>query len=248
MATTTTRQKRMWTGASFGAAVAAQRKKAAQQKFMAMAAATRPRLPYQTAPAARGRVAGLQEVKSFDCQWLGGNMPLITAAAGAEPGAAFAGFTEINCIPQGATVANRIGNKVVIRSLHVKATIGNQVLATLAVARVAVIYDKQPNGAFPAVADIFLDQPAGLTNGYSSVNIANKSRFTMLRDQFFNLDAAQSQIHTINWYIKGRWEVEFGANAGNIGDFRTGAIYLFAIYVGAVVNLNAGSARVRYFD
>jgi len=191
---------------------------------------------------------GLGEVKSFDCQVVGGNMPLIAAAAGAEPGAAWTGYTELNCVPQGATVANRIGNKIVIKSIHFKGTIANQVLANLAVARVAIVYDKQPNGAFPAFTDMFIDQPAGAANTYSGLNIANKSRFQIVRDQFFNLDSAQSQIHTLNWYMKGRWEVEYGANAGNIGDFRTGSIYLLAVYVGAVVNLATSSCRIRYYD
>jgi len=194
-----------------------------------------------------GRTA-LSEVKSFDCVWAGGNLVQVAAAAGAEPGAAWAGFAEINCIPQGATVANRIGNKVVVRSVHLKASLVNQIFANAATARMAVIYDKQPNGAFPAYTDIFLDQPIGAANTYSGINIANKSRFTMLRDQFFNLDAAQGQVRTINWYIKGRWEVEYGANAGTIGDFRTGAIYLLGIYAGSVINLNLGSVRVRYYD
>lgn len=223
----------------------------ARRRRTAAPARARPRLPYAQAAARQAALlgrTGLSEVKSFDCVWAGGNLVQIGPAAGAEPAAAWAGFTEINCIPQGATVANRIGNKVVVKSIHLKASIVNQVLANASAARIAIIYDKQPNGAFPAITDILIDQPLGAANTYSGLNIANKSRFTMLRDQFFNLDAAQGQIHTINWYIKGRWEVEYGANAGNIGDFRTGAIYLFGIYAGSVINLNVGSARIRYYD
>lgn len=213
------------------------------------------RLPFQTsmqrritAPMARPQTS-LQEVKSFDCQILGGALPQVaTPPAGAEPGAVFAGITEVNCVPQGATVANRIGNKIVIRSIHLKGSIYNSVLANLAVARLAIIYDKQPNGAFPAFTDIFMEQPLGAAAFYGSLNIANKSRFMVLRDAFYNLDAAQSQIHTFNLYCKGRWETEFGANAGTIGDFRTGAIYLVGVYSSTVVVLSQCSARVRYYD
>lgn len=207
-------------------------------------------LPFQRRQAqlAQQQRPGLQEVKSFDSFVLGGGLPLIAAAAGAEPGAVFAGITELNCIQQGATVANRIGNKVVVKSIHLKITVFNSVLANLAGCRVAVIYDKQPNGAFPAIADILLEQPGGAPTYYGGLNIANKSRFMVLRDQFFNFDAAQSQIHTINWYMKGRFEVEYGANAGNIGDFRTGAIYLVAFYTSSVVVFSQGACRIRYYD
>lgn len=209
------------------------------------------RLPYQqrrTAPLGLSGRPSSQEVKSFDSSVAGGALPAIGAAVGAEPGVAFAGFTELNCIPQGATVANRIGNKVVCKSLHIKGTIYNNNTALLAVARLMVVYDKQPNGAFPAMADILVEQPAGAPLFYGSLNIANKSRFQVIRDGFYNLDSAQSNIHTFNLYCKGRWETEFGANAGTIGDFRTGAIYLIGIYANAIVLLSNVACRVRYYD
>lgn len=189
----------------------------------------------------------LTEVKSFDCFVTGGNLPTSAAMAGSEPVAAFTGITEVNCIQQGATVANRIGNKVVCKSIHFKGTLSANP-ANLSVARVMLVYDKQPNGAFPAWADLILDQPGAVSGVYSSLNIANKSRFQVLRDQFFNFDAAQSVIHTLNWYVKGRWESEYGATAGAITDFRTGALYLVALYTSAVVALSNCSCRIRYYD
>jgi len=224
-------------------ALAAQNRRAAVQRARGMGV---PRLPFQAAPLAQRR--GNMEIKSFDSLVTGGALPLIAAAVGAEPAAAFAGLSEFNCVPQGATVANRIGNKIVIKSIHIKGSLVNNNLANLAVARLAVIYDKQPNGAFPGIADILTDQPAGAASFYGGLNIANKSRFQVIRDGFYNLDAAQSQIHTFNIYAKGRWEVEFGANAGNIGDFRTGALYLVAFYANSVVVLTTVACRIRYFD
>jgi len=204
---------------------------------------TRPRAPL----ALRARPSA-SEVKSFDVQVAGGNIPLIAAAAGAEPGAAFTGITEINCIQQGATVAQRIGNKVVIKSIHLKCTLAATVLNNLSIARLALIYDKQPNGAFPNIADIFTEQPAGAVVFYGSLNIANKSRFSIIRDQFVTFDPAAQLVKTFNMYIKGRFEVEYGANAGNIGDFRTGAIYLVSCYQTNIVFLMPAACRCRYFD
>jgi len=191
----------------------------------------------------------MTEVKSFDGIVAGGNLPSYnTPPAGAEPGLPFAGITHLNCIQQAATVSGRIGNKVVIRSLHFKGTIGNSTLASLGIIRFMLIYDRQPNGAFPTWADILTDQPAGTSGVYSSINIANKSRWQFIRDKFFNLDSAQAQVHTINWYCKGRWEVEYGASTGTVGDFRTGAIYLVGIVSGTTATVSTCSCRVRYYD
>nr|QXP07727.1 MAG: putative capsid protein [Arizlama virus] len=238
--------KRMWTGSTFGAAVAASRKREAQSKFIKMATGRVARLPYQQAPLAR-RGGSSQEVKSFDVQVAGGALTALNACAGAEPAAAWAGITEVNCIRQDATVAGRIGNKVVIKSIHCKFNV-NTIAGNLGAVRVMLVYDKQPNGAFPAIADVILDQPAAVTQFFSSLNIANKSRFQVIRDSFMNLDSGQGLIKSCNWYSKGRWETEFGANAGTIGDFRTGAIYLIAAFTSAASSMASVCCRVRYYD
>lgn len=176
-------------------------------------------------------------------------MPLLAGPpSGAEPAAAFAGITELNCVPQGATVANRIGNKIVMKSVHLKFTLTNTALAGLATARVMLLYDSQPNGAFPAYTDIMLEQPLGAATFHGNLNIANKSRFQMIRDSFLNFDEAQANIRTVNLYCKGRWQTEFGGNAGTIADFRTGALFLVALCATNVVAMSAGSARIRYYD
>jgi len=72
--------------------------------------------------AARQVIAGpsSQEVKTFDCMVTppAANLPLVAAAASGEPGAAFVGITEINDVRQGAAFYNRIGSKIVIRSVE----------------------------------------------------------------------------------------------------------------------------------
>ena len=215
------------------------------------------RLPYtamrvSTAPLATRSRAALSEIKSFDCPFQGGNIPSPGAISSGEPALAFRGITEVNCIPQGATVANRIGNKVIVKSVHARILISAAPgAATQEVARVMLVYDRQPNGAFPAIGDILLDQPAGTTNLQASINIANKSRFTILRDQRLLFDQGRGTTNYCDWYIKGRWEVEFGATTGNIGDFRTGSI-LFIAYLplatGATVTMTQPGFRIRYFD
>lgn len=238
--TTTSSRKRAYGKGEFAAALsAADRARFSKRR--------RTPLPYQVrqrAPVAR-RVSAV-EVKSFDSIVAGGALPLIAATVGAEPAAVFAGITELNCVQQGATVANRIGNKIVIRSIHLKCAIS--AVANLCIARLMIVYDKQPNGAFPAITDILLDQPAGAGSFYGGLNIANKSRFQIIRDAFHTIDPGQAQIQSINLYCKGRWESEYGANAGNIGDFRTGAVYLVAFYAVNPIILSPAACRIRYYD
>lgn len=218
------------------------------------AVAPPPRKQQKKKAGARPRTVGrtsLTEVKSFDGSLTGvAVFPTLAGCAGAEPGVAFSGITELNNVQQGATVAQRIGNKVVIKSLHLKLSMISGA-AVQACVRFMIIYDRQPNGAFPLIADILTDQPAAVPTPYGGLNIANKSRFQVVRDHFLTFDPAQSQVHNVNVYAKGRWEAEYGANAGTIGDFRTGALFLvmFSTFLGGGnVQLSNGSCRIRFYD
>jgi len=178
------------------------------------------------------------------------NMVAIGAVAGTEPAGAYTGMTELNCVPQGATVANRIGNKIVIKSIHLK-FITAQAATAMNAFRFMVIYDRQPNGAFPAITDILLDQPLGAANSLGSLNIANKSRFQVIRDQIHTADPGNGSTKIFSMYMKGRWETEFGTNTNTIGDFRTGAIYFICYYNYSAVSvpvLTTPCCRIRYFD
>lgn len=199
------------------------------------------------------RAPSTVEVKSFDVT-VGNNSVLVNAGsvAGAEPAAAFTGLTEVNCVPQGATVANRIGNKITIRSIHGRFSIVQPTTTGFVHVRWLLVYDKQPNGAFPTMTDMLLDQPAGTGNALSSINIANKSRFLFLRDQFQNFDSAQQLTNVYNFHVKGRWETEYGSNTSTIGDIKTGAIYFIVILVNAfsaaATFMPAAQFRIRYYD
>jgi len=255
MATTTTaRSKRAYsTIGGIVAAAEAQRKRSARARTRrlnyqdAMGA-----LPYQRQNRIYGRPsAAVSEVKSFDVVVAAANMVAAAAVAGTEPAAAYTGMTEINCMQQGATVAQRIGNKVVIKSVQAVIEFSSGAAAAVAGIRALLVYDKQPNGAFPALADILLDQPAGTGMALSSINIANKSRFQFIRDQYACIDPGVGQEFIMKIYCKGRWEVEFGSNTNTVGDIKTGAIYLIMFYTRFGTSAPALSlchTRVRYFD
>ena len=63
------------------------------------------------------------EVKFFDCTTTLAAVGIPTPSApptGSEPASPFTGITELNCIQQGATAYNRIGTKILIKSIHLK--------------------------------------------------------------------------------------------------------------------------------
>lgn len=215
------------------------------------------RIPYGSVSAGqRGAAAsGKQEVKSFDTLVTpdAAGLPIFSGPpAFAEPGVAFAGYTCINEIQAGNAFYNRIGSKIVVKSIALHATLNALATTPQVCVRVALIYDRQPNGAAPAFTDMFAMYPGAVNAFAGGINIQNKNRFLILRDQFFTLDTAQSLVKQICIYAKGRWEVSFGPSAGNIGDIFTGSLLLVA-YHGTAVGVGAISmkdinTRVRYFD
>jgi len=177
----------------------------------------------------------------------------VTGITGAEPATAFAGITELNCVQQGATAYNRIGTKIMIKSIKVDADLILKGSApTGNTARLMIVYDRQPNGAFPAVANILSMNVSGAPVFNSGINMANRSRFTILRNQVVNFDNNGEQSYHWSTFVKTKLETQFGSNAGNIGDIQTGAIYLVAFtYVSGAtmfVDLLTASSRIRYFD
>jgi len=200
------------------------------------------------------------EVKFFDCRVAtpveGNPYGLFTAAAppsGHEPATAFTGITELNCVQQGATAFNRIGTKIMIKSISLNACLSiNGTQPNHVVSRVMLVYDRQPNGAFPLFSALLSDNISTAPSFNSQVNMANRSRFVILRDQYFELSEGGQETLPIKFFVKTKLETQFGANAGTIGDITTGAIYLvaYAQYSGATnyITLHEIQSRIRYFD
>lgn len=173
--------------------------------------------------------------------------------AGAEPAVAFTGITELNCVQQGATSYNRIGTKILMKSVRLSMNISIAGSApTSNVARVMLIYDRQPNGAFPAFSAILSDNISGAPGFNSGINMANRARFVILRDKFLTFDQNGDQIQTVQLYVKTKLEAQFSSNAGNIGDLNTGALLLVAFATasssGNFLQCSAITSRIRYFD
>nr|WAE43282.1 MAG: capsid protein [Cressdnaviricota sp.] len=209
-----------------------------------------------------GRPTGVRpEVKSFD---LAPNAPAswYIPAYTAPPGGVAAndlsnGMMCLNCgIRQGAEFYKRVGTRVNMKSAHVHIDIAN--IATYITGassiRIMVFYDRQANGAYPAFADILQINDTGATLFNAGINMANRSRFSILRDQVFILDEAAQVGHHINWFIKTKGlEVEFGTDTGGIADVKTGALYMLMFWdtegsPGHPPYYRNVSSRIRYYD
>jgi len=157
------------------------------------------------------------------------------------------GNQSLNYPVQGAAIQNRIGNKISMQYVSLKGNIyslqSNGALAGTTF-RIMIVYDKQTNGAIPAYSDIVSSvNPSGTASNsiVSHRNPYNRDRFLILYDStryvaFQNLQDATkigNNIVTASSYLnldifvplKGL-ETMYGANNGNIGDVKTGGLFL----------------------
>jgi len=115
--------------------------------------------------------------------------------------------------------------------------------------RFIVYYDKQCNGAAPAMTDLLLANSL-----YSPKSLANVRRFKILYDQLgqVELTGNDGSMVTYERYRRMNLRTEFNTGvAGTIADITTGSLYLVIMgsnAAGGNAFATAGSARVRYTD
>ncbi len=131
-------------------------------------------------PGAGGPTHG-GELKFHDIDWN-------EAAADLSAGV-ISNTSSLVLIGQGVTESTRIGRKAVIRSIGWRGKLQLELTAAVQTAntiRMMIIQDKQCNGAAPVVSTV-----SGVlesANYQSFNNLANKGRFKVLYDKFFNMN------------------------------------------------------------
>lgn len=145
--------------------------------------------------------------------------------------------TSINLVPQGTTESTRIGRKIVIKKISIKGMIKYPTLSGTAltpILRMALVLDKQANGAYPAWSDIYSsDEP------YSFLNLANSQRFVIMKDWFFTLaptggaydgtnDVFVGQAKIIKYNKSCNLPIEFNSTTGAITEIRSNNLFLVA--------------------
>lgn len=159
----------------------------------------------------------------------------------------------INLIQVGSSMFNRIGRKVEMRSVRLTGKCSTAPVTRATVnpdfARIMIIYDRQTNGANPAMADFLQDtDQAGvnLTEAYSGLNMNNRERFVTIMDIKFGLPQATATAGVLtNVYpndslipvkidefrrLRGlTTHFRADSNPAVIGDIATGGLFLISL-------------------
>lgn len=158
--------------------------------------------------------------------------------------------TLLNGITQGTDYTNRIGRKITLRSIEIKGQ--NYVTPATGVdqnQRVLIVHDNDPTGALPAITDIL----TGITP-VALRNLNNRTRFNILLDKRFQLNATAEPTSTRLWKYYKRFykDMEFnGNNFGDIRDITKGALYYVSlgnVAAGATAGASFSNARIRFTD
>lgn len=183
------------------------------------------------------------ELKFIDTSDIGSSIPLSNDFT--TPGATFL----LNNITPGSLATNRIGRKITMKSLYIRATVQLAATSTRGDSvRMIVFYDKQANAATPVVADVLADD-----SFYSPNNLSNRDRFVVLCDRVFDPIATSGDLTaSMEVYKKINLETMFNADvAGGVGDITSGSVYIMFAQQGTILTANptaAWYARIRYTD
>lgn len=161
---------------------------------------------------------------------------------------------QLNLVPQGATESTRVGRKIQIESVQIRAKLNYDPAATnaSALSYVYLVQDKQANKSAAAVTDILTSTDLGV----AMINMANSGRFIIHKRwvQDWNLkagvDGAYAPLRdTLDFYKKCSIPVEFSSTTGAIGEITSNNLFLIASSSGAddLVTLT-GTCRIRYQD
>lgn len=223
---------------------------------------TQARMPMVRAVPAARNVGARAEVKTVDLA--AATYTLNTTAV----------FTPINIIQEGPGFNQRVGRKVMLKSLHLTGYLsssGNVTTNTSEYTRILLVYDRQPNGAVPTLADVLQDvtfNGTTSTGAISGLNMNNSERFLIIRDSRFfspsngNAAALSDQVasnidYTVNkcnlneFCRLNNLQTHYQASAGAVTDISSGSLLL--ITFGNVAPGSEGYAahlklRLRYHD
>lgn len=156
----------------------------------------------------------------------------------------------INPVSQGVSQIQRIGRKILMKSLYMRFTtrLAPTTSGTSSL-RVIVLYDKQANGSAPATTTVpFLTDQITSPN-----NLSYSSRFATVLDEMVPcLGTAGPQAASFERFVKLNLPVEFNTNNnGDITDIATGALLMYVWQDGGLTVAAPASqiyTRIRFED
>lgn len=148
----------------------------------------------------------------------------------------------LNGLLPGTSASQRIGMKVMIRSIEMRFWLNAAANSINTLARIALVLDKQANGAPGAAADVW-DNKATPYNVVTIRNLANRKRFKIMWDKTLPV-STEAPVKHYHLYMKLRRPIitEYNAGvAGTIADIASNSIYLYSWS-----NDNTGANQVTY--
>ena len=168
----------------------------------------------------------------------------------------------VNLIAQGVTESTRVGRKCVIRSINWRgrlilpaASATNSAHDTV---RVIMVLDKQANGATIVNTDLLEDAGTAAIAYRSFNNLANKSRFVVLYDKTFSLNATAAagdgttntsfeSSRMFSFYKKCSIPIEFSSTTGALTEIRSNNITVLYCSENGVAGVES-TVRLRFSD
>lgn len=159
----------------------------------------------------------------------------------------------LNNIPQGDDSVTRDGRKIIMKSVAFKLA-GNAAAGagSFVAPRLAIVYDKNPNGVLPVSTDIFTTN-----DGTTHSNLNNRDRFVIMYDNFCGMKRGHDPLSWpgegyVNFHIQEYLKLDLSTvygptGSGTIAGTQTGALY--AVFLGSSTPSVIGSSfRVRFVD
>nr|WAE42705.1 MAG: capsid protein [Cressdnaviricota sp.] len=178
--------------------------------------------------------------------------------------------TVLNIPVQGAAPYNRIGSKVMNKSLRICGYLTVNATTVQDFVRILVVYDRQTNGSAPSWTSVIqATTSAGAQSNYTidGLNMDNRERFKVLLDDkvytpsvsvaagVLTNFAAPDTSGPTNRFNYDRWialrglETHYKATAGAVGDIATGGIFIFVVCTAQDNNWSfVFTSRLRYDD
>lgn len=231
---------------------------------------------YRILRAQQSRLRNKREIKTVDHTFEAAYVApyVVDQIAETRLNASTTGVLQALMVQQGVGTNQRIGNTLTMKSIRLRFRLAPTGFAELtnSMVRLMLVYDRQPNGAYPTTATILsnIDQ-AGTISAFDpdgDINVNNMDRFIVLMDEYhivpavdilttsnFNLIGPTSkECFVIDRYIKLRGlEQKYSATSSPmvIANQTTGALYLFSmgsVATGGEPYCWHGKVRLRYFD
>lgn len=164
-------------------------------------------------------------------------------------------LTLLGAVGQGTDENQRLGRNTMMKSIQFKGELQAGATNAQSIARVILLYDRQPNKAAPVMADILTSVTY---NAFR--NLDNKDRFVILMDKMYSVIgpggtgvSTESVQRAIDKYIKlpNLLTNYTNSGTGTSADITTGSLWLFTLGDQSTASLGSSLnyyARVRFVD